>query len=270
MSLIRPGIIIVGIAGLAWAQMSFEVASIRPSGPKSVRGSDGGPGSKDPTRYTFGRASLLDFLLVAYHVDTFQISSPVPLDGAEFDLAVRIPAGASKEVFRVMLQNLLAVRFHLRLHIVSKEFPAYELVVAKTGLKLGSSGQATPREWLQAGFPDLAPDRPGMVANNSFSGGVELTRMKAQQEPLSVLAGMLRTLDDRPIVDRTGLTDKYDFTLEFSKESLSAAADGPPQSPPAPGLKTALQQQLGLQLVEKRIPFDVLMIDSVDKMPTEN
>jgi hypothetical protein len=66
---------------------NLEVASIHPSGPKSVRGSDGGPGSNDPARYVFNRASLLDLILTAYHFEDFQISSKLPLDRDEFDLA---------------------------------------------------------------------------------------------------------------------------------------------------------------------------------------
>jgi len=271
------GIALAGFVRLALAQTggpAFEVASIKPSGPKSVRGSSGGPGTSDPGRYTFGSATLIDLVEVGYHVDYFQISSKVPLDEQTFDLVAKLPEGATGQQFRLMMQNLLAERFHLKMHMQSKEFPTYELIVAKSGPKLkesaaGNVAAPAPRA-SSDGFPDLPPNRPGMVAQHSVSGGFVLVRLKAQQEPISALARMLRLPDGQPMVDKTGLTGKYDFTLEFSSEVPSAASGGDAQLPVTPNLFTALQQQLGLQLVDKKIPFDVVVVDSVDKLPTEN
>jgi len=133
----RIGISLVLLAGITCGQ-TFEVASIRLSGPRSVRGSDGGPGSRDPTRYRYGRASLEDLILTAYDVEDFQLASKLPLDRDEFDLAVKVPEGATKDEFRVMLRNLLAERFRMKLHIETREFPAFEMVSAKGGTKLGT------------------------------------------------------------------------------------------------------------------------------------
>ena len=238
------------------SQLTFEVASIKPSGPQSIRGSDGGPGSSDPGRYSFGSASLLDLMAVAYNVPYFRISSSIPLDKELFDIAVKVPTGATKQQFRLMMQNLLAERFHLKLHTQSKEFPAYELVVAKTGPKLRESTS------------DGSPQQPSMALNHSAAGGFELMRLKAQQQPMSAVVMMLRSPGNLPIVDRSGLTGKYDFTLEYTLEPPGAPT---PDAPPiAPSLFTALQEQLGLQLVSKKLPFDVLVIDQVDRVPTEN
>jgi uncharacterized protein (TIGR03435 family) len=127
---VRLGLSLFLLTGMTLGQ-SFGVASIRLSGPKSIRGSDGGPGSKDPTRYTFGRADLEILILIAYDVENFQVSSKLPLDRDEFDLAATVPANATKNEFRIMLRNLLAERFQLKLHIESREFPAFEMVAAK-------------------------------------------------------------------------------------------------------------------------------------------
>ena len=81
---------------------------------------------------------------------------------------------------------------------------------------------------------------------------------------------MVRTPDEPPIVDKTGLTAKYDFTLEFTRKFRVPLRSGPADPPVAPSLSIALQQQLGLQLVAKKLPFDVMVVDSVDKLPTEN
>jgi len=263
----RTGLSLFLCTGMSFAQ-TFEVASIRPSGPKSVRGSEGGPGSEDPARYTFGRANLIDFILVAYHVESLQVASKLPLDADEFDLAARVPAGATRDEFRIMLRNLLAERFHMKLHMESREFPAFEMVLAKGGTKLGTdtaTGLASEDD-----FPQLTPGKPGLMAQNSARRGHMLTRIRGQQQPVSRLAAILRSAEPHPVVDKTGLTGKYDFALEFSND-LSSGTEGVAAEPPgAPDLNTAMREQLGLQLVAKKLPFDVVVVESFNRLPTEN
>jgi len=263
----RIGLSLFLCTGMAFGQ-TFEVASIRPSGPKSVRGSDGGPGGKDPTRYTFGRANLIDLIVIAYHVELFQVSSKLPLDRDEFDLAARVPAGATKDEFRVMLRNLLIERFHIKVHIESREFPALEMVIAKGGAKLGAD--AATRLASKDDFPQLTPGKPALAARNSTSRGHILTRIRGQQQPVSRLAEFLRSAEPRPIIDKTGLTGNYDFALEFSSELPNGLPDSASEPAGAPDLNTALREQLGLQLVAKKLPFDVVVVESVDRLPTEN
>ncbi len=171
---------IVAAAAVGMAQTQFEVASIKVSGPKSVRGSSGGPGSRDPGQYRFDVASLLDLICVAYDVDRFQVASKTPLDRQRVDLVAKIPAGTTKEQFRVMLQNLLAERFHLKLHTESREFSAYELGIAKTGGKLTESTNQLTKSTNSTGT-----DRPSMSANFSISGGYQLVKVKARQSTSS-------------------------------------------------------------------------------------
>ena len=105
--------------------------------------------------------------MAAYHVDYFQVSSKTPIDRETFDLEANVPEeNATREQFRAMLRNLLEERFHLKAHVESREFAAYELVVAKSGLKMKESGAAAPasedsRRPPDEGFPDLPPGRPG-------------------------------------------------------------------------------------------------------------
>jgi uncharacterized protein (TIGR03435 family) len=241
---------------------------VKPSGPKSVRGSEGGPGTSDPGRYRFNSASLLDLIALAYNLQYFQISSLAPLDRQYFDFAANVPVGATKEQFRVMLQGMLSERFHLRSHIQSKEFPAYELIVAKGGLKLTEAGSVVEPPARGDGFPEIPLGQPGISTNFSMRGGYQLVRMKAHEEPASLLARSLRTPDGLPVVDKTGLTGKYDFTLEYAMDPAPGADVQAPSD--APALFTALRQQLGLELVRKKVPFDVLIVDSIDKLPAEN
>src|SRR5947209_3224738 len=109
----------------------FEVVSVRPALPTNDPGSDGGPGSHDPEHYTYRQAGLPILIMIAYELKNFQLTSRIPLDKDQFDLVAKIPPAATKAEFRVMLQHLLRDRFHLQAHIETKEFAAYELVVAK-------------------------------------------------------------------------------------------------------------------------------------------
>jgi uncharacterized protein (TIGR03435 family) len=168
-------------ASALWPQ-SFEVVSLKPSGPQSVRGSDGGPGTKDPGRYTFGQAAAMDLILVGYQVDPFQVSSKVALDQYRFDLLAILPQGATKEQFGSMVRNLLAERFHMKSHMESKEFPAYELVVANTGLKMKEAPQN----------PD---ERTRLNSTMSNGGDGTLVQMKAQQATMADLARYLHLPD---------------------------------------------------------------------------
>ena len=194
--------------------------------------------------------------MTAYHLDPFQVSSRLPLDKQHFDLVAKVPAGATKAQFRLMLQSLLSDRFHLKAHLESKEFPAYELVVAATGLKLKAS----------VDDPEV---RPSLISNLSNGGDGVLVRMKAQQEPISAFSRMIRLPDGSPIVDKTGLTANYSFTFEYTyAPPLASPAAAQPSL--TPDIFRALEQQLGLRLVPKKLPFDVLVVDSIEGTPTEN
>lgn len=254
----------------------FEVASVKPSGPQSIRGWEGGPGSKDPERYSFGSVALEELITRAYGLTDYQqVSDSGWLPHQSFDLAVKVPPGTNEEQFQKMLQNLLIERFKLVVHHETREFPVYDLVAAKNGPKLKESA-ATPAPAPETappggvdkdGFPILPPGRPGAGMR---MGPGQITHWRAQQQPIATLANMLRgpTAAGRVVIDKTGLTGRYDFTLYYDMR-----APGLPPSTdddPAPILADALQQQLGLKLVEAKAPFDVIVIDHAEKVPTEN
>ena len=263
------------LSGYAQTQpaLSFEAASIRPSTSKSVRGSEGGPGTRSPTLYRFESATLLDLICVAWKVDGFQVKGRESLDRENFDLSARMPEGATREQFRTMLQNLLADRFLLKTHMETRDFPSLALVVAKSGFKLkpaaaGDPAPAPPHSASVADWPTLPPGRPQVAAHYSTSGEYTLVRFRMQLEPLSMFARMMRTYPDGPpIVDKTGLPGTYSFALEFSRVPNGANPETPP---PAPDEFTAVKDQLGLELVSKKLPFDVVVVESFNKLPTEN
>jgi len=104
---------------------AFEVASVRPA-PPYVPGQPyqvrGGPGTDDPGQFTAPRASLMSLLATAYGVAFDQISGPDWLETEIYSVAAKIPPNTTKDRFNLMLQNLLAERFHLTLHHGTKDF----------------------------------------------------------------------------------------------------------------------------------------------------
>jgi uncharacterized protein (TIGR03435 family) len=74
----------------------------------------------------------------------------------------------------------------------------------------------------------------------------------------------------RPVIDKTGLTGLYDFTLEFDPRAATGGTPVDGQDPPAPDIFIAIQQQLGLRLLDAKVPFDVVVVDSAERVPSEN
>lgn len=261
-------LLLLTTAVLAFSQ-TFEVASVKPSGPQSVRGSEGGPGTSVPNRYRFTSATPLDLIKQAYNVEYFQVSSKTPLDRDRYDVVAKIPDGATKEQFSVMLKTLLKERFRLVLRKETREFAALELVVAKSGPKFKESTPGEPPKPLD-GYPDLPADKPAMSSLNTIVNGRPVARVRGHQMPVSILLRLLHRPGEPPVVDRTGLTGLYDFTLEYEHYSPAPPTEGAPAGSVAPQIHSAIQQQLGLQLVSKRLPFEVLVVESFDKVPSEN
>jgi len=159
-----------------------------------------------------------------------------------------------------MVQKLLADRFTLTFHREKKDLSVYAITVLKTGAKITKS-QSDPNSL------------PGLI----FGGAAPGTSFNVRNATLSEVAGVLQgSVLDKPVVDQTGLSEKYDFTLKFTPDASQMAGFGPnpAPAPPAdadapPDLFTAFQQQLGLKLESTRAPADVLVIDRVEK-PSEN
>ena len=279
------------------APLRFDVASVRPGGvnppyaPIDAAGEiKGGPGTSDPTRMTFTWVLARRLLVTAFALPLDQISGSdwVMGQNARFDISANVRAGATKEQANEMLLNLLKERFHLTYHREKKDFDLYALVVAKGGPKLRKAAPAdgptppppgtiaAPAPLDRDGFPQLPAGRPGFQGRRE-NGVIRWTfRMKTPEQ----LATMLQTaLSPSRIADKTGLTGTYDFHLEFSNAGLTGpmgrgAAAPPPgeaeQPDLAPNLFAALEKQLGLKLEKSKTQLDVIVIDHMDKQPTEN
>ncbi|MGA9628164.1 MAG: TIGR03435 family protein [Bryobacteraceae bacterium] len=287
-------------AQAADSKLTFEAASVKPAGPfvpGEMGGMRGGPGTGDPGRITIARATLTNLLTRAYDVWFDQVSGPAWLnDGSAYAYRIdaTLPPNTTMEQFRLMLQNLLAERFHLRLHHETKLRPGYELVVASGGPKLKEWNPATSAAPGKPGvdgngFPTLPPGAPvGFVMRSG--GGAAAIRMTHRETMAMFCRGLGNNINmsngtptgpQARVVDKTGLTGTYEFTLEFAGSvgmMPSAPAEGEPGTPlasdptgGAPDIFTAVEKQLGLKLVKvKDIPVDILIVENADKVPTAN
>ena len=203
------------------------------------------------------RADLNSLVEFAYDLKDFQLSGGPAwgthgmLDDSQLFQVLAKPATGqtpTMDQFRLMLQTLLAERFQLQIHHVSKQLPACNLVANKGGPKLKESAGGEPTFHTSS----LGREGSSMAATN-------LTIQETIDRQLSMYAG-------RPVFDKTGLTGHYDFTLEWVHDPTAALNVRESDLPPLP---TALQEQLGLKLESTTAPFDTVVIDHAEK-PSEN
>jgi len=231
---------------------AFEVTSVKLHRPGDPMGS-----RLDAAHLNSSGATLRDFVMTAYHVPAWRLSGgPAWLSTDGWDIAATLPPNMPtdrQELMRetsLMLQALLADRFKLVVHRETKDQPVYELVVAKGGSKLKPSGNEKS-----------SGEKPSV---RNGKGHLEFHHM-----PVSALLNYLyfqpgSGMVDRPVIDKTGLDGLYDFTLDWTPDS--------PQPDPAaigPSIFTALEEQTGLKLEPRKVPFEIIVIDHAEK-PTEN
>lgn len=247
-------------------RLEFEAATIKPAIQADLQGvygnlfpmiMRGGPGTASPGQISFKNASLRSILMSAYSLKQHQISGPQWIQTTGFNIEAKLPHGATKEQIKVMLRNLLAERFKLEAHRETREIPVFALVVGKNGPKLAAAKD---------------PDDGG----GSFGPWKGNARWAATNQTTRNISDFLSPLMERPVVDLTGLTDKYDFTLYWTAEypmvrsgPKALGVDAEP-SDPAPTIFAAVQDQLGLKLEPRSAPVEILVIDRVEKTPTEN
>ena len=249
----------------------------------------GGPGTNAPGQISWPRVGLVDLLMRAYGVRLDQISGSDWIHDEMYSVLAKIPPNTAKDQFNLMLQNLLAERFRLNLHHVTKEFTVYTLLVAKGGPKMKpsdpeASQPASQASWDNKGFPVLrAGARIAMGTSVGPHGMVRSTHRQTMAEFADSLGAMVNMSNGDGIVrgspplahviDKTGLTGAFEFTLEFAGSALPS--HNPPEArgtddPSGPSLFSALEQQLGLKLEKGKAGLDVLVIDHADKVPTED
>lgn len=275
----------------------FEVASIKPfeiarptdaaaiAAAARMPPAGGGPGTADPTHIRINATRPKGIVQMAFDAKDFQVLNA---DAASdmFNYDVVVPAGASKDDVKMMWRNLLISRFGLKYHMEQREFQVEELTVGPRGHKLTDNIEpAPPPDEPNAGPPRITRDsdgrpvlqRPGMVTMSAVNGGAIVFRTTAKAQPVSALVTMLSNELGHPVIDKTGLMGKYDFYVEYTPSQTRGIGPGG-AAPPAPvataelgvDLVGAVQQQLGLRLSKGKGMLDVVVVDKIERTPTEN
>lgn len=234
------------------SQPSFDVASVKPvvgvvpNHPVGLRIHHGTLNVDD--------GQLRQIVGLAYEIQRVRVQGgPAWLDMDKYNIVAKAEnADASPDDIKAMLRTLLAERFKLAVHRETKDLPVYTMVVGKNGSKL----------------QEATEEQKSSSSVRGTSRGLQMTYQKVAMPLLiNTLANMLGS----PVLDKTGLTGRYNFTLEWTDERFRRPANGPdaPEFEAFPDLFSALQNQLGLKLEVKKGPVEVLVVDHAEKA-TEN
>ena len=287
----RKAILAILLASLLPAQSpQFDVASVRPFAPSPEQVTAGL--HFDGAQVRGVGLSLRDYLATAYRTKATLISGPDWTATERYNITATLPDGSSKAQVPEMLEALLSDRFEVKLHKEKKEYPIFALVLAKGPQKLKEL-PPDPNE-------DKVNDEPVGMANVAtiagvgngvsvqYARGASITvannRIEVTKLPLWVFCRNLERYSDRQIIDMTGLTGAYTFTVNLTPEDYmammfrSAVLRGAKIMPeaqalldanPAAAISDALGQ-VGLKLEARKAPLDILVIDSALKTPTAN
>ena len=298
--------IVVGVVNAPFARaqsagqkrLTFDVASVKsvsvPDGVRLMAGPNGdrigvrkgsgieiprntgGPGTDDPGRIHWPLITLKQLLRHAWD-SYYEIEGPGWLDSQAVAVEATMAQDTTEAQFQEMLRNLISERFGLQYHIGKKEITGYTLVIAGNGPKLKASADQTEADYGRPapptgrdkdGFPILPPVSGKMMVH--FGLG-DRSRIVAQRVTMQAFAEDLGSEMKTIVVDATGLTSKYDFTLTYaSPEPLLQPANTPEGLEPAPDVFAALQSQLGLKLERKPVPVEAFVVDHMERTPTRN
>jgi uncharacterized protein (TIGR03435 family) len=177
----------------------------------------------------------------------------------------------NEEARRLVFRRVLAERFHLVCHFEDREVPVYNLVIAKGGLKMTEAkpGEISPWHFHAPGDPNTAYSGPGMTMRDTPNGPLTVFQ-RLDMLTFSKSDAFAMTVD-RPVVDRTGLTGVYNFSLDFSYQPMNApsSTEGEASVPASPDIFTAIQKQLGLKLEPAQGHISQLIVDHVER-PTDD
>lgn len=189
--------------------------------------------------------SLSNLIVQAYRIKPFQLSGPDWMSSQYFDISAKIPAGAAKEQVPEMIRSLLEERFHLAAHKESREMLVNALVEAKGGAKLKAAA-------------------PGATENYRMTRGDNGVSHVQITATLALIADTLGNFGqaERPVIDMTGIAGMYEINLDFT-----------PPTGPSPRAAMDFSEslpQIALKLESRRVPMDRIVVDHLEKGPTDN
>jgi uncharacterized protein (TIGR03435 family) len=285
--------------------LRFEVASVKPSpplDPQTIRSGQFLPYMRvDQARVDISRMALSAIICAAFKVKDYQVAGPGwqdlgPTGGPLFDVHATLPDGATEKDVPEMLQALLVERFGLKFHRDTSQQSTYAMVVGKNGPKMKESPKESPPEAPAGEAGSSSADKPPEMKIDANGGGTVrggpsgnmkmrmqdgIMHMEMERVSMDRLAGMLSRLVDRPVVNMTDLKGDFQVTLDIANSIATDAARrmGRPDDTghadgeaPDPGGSTIFQtmQNLGLKLDARKSDIERLIIDHVQKAPSEN
>jgi len=266
----------------------FDVASIKPNHTGDGRV---GIGMQPGGRFTANNVTVKMLITIAYGIRDHQLSGlPGWAESERYDISAKpenaeglappaddkIPSEAEmqtrQEKMRAMMQDLLADRFGLKIHRETKEMPVYALVVAKNGPKLEESKEGAP-DIVDFGGRGRGPDDVKQIRRGPM---IRMGRgqFAGQEMRMPMLVEQLSRITGRNVIDKTGLTGKYDIKLNWTPDESQAGLGGGPDgahgpeaasADSAPPLFIAIQEQLGLKLESQKGPVEVVVVDHIAK-----
>jgi len=265
---------------------SFEVATIKPASPQPHRS------SVSPAEVTISDVTVRNLIEQAYGIpwtaaeNERVLGGPAWLDTSRYDIVARIPGDLAeaqqklsrdqqKQQISLMLQSLLVERFHLKVHFETRNLTVYALVVAKPNPHLVES-KNQPESTAPEGPGPIQLPKPEDLRHGILvlykGSSAQMTARQASLDDLARWFAGYSEVGRRPVVNQTGLSGLYDFTLRWTRQSLAAAPQAglsDASDSNAPPLFTALPDQLGLRLKSTKAPVEVILIDHADH-PTDN
>jgi uncharacterized protein (TIGR03435 family) len=244
------------------AAPAFEVVTIKPANPEDV----GKDFNFEGRIFYVRNYNVEDLLALGYGLHAKQVvNEPHWFATTLYDIdgIPDVPGLPSQQQRFLMIQKLLADRFHLAFHYEKRELPIYVITVAKDGTKLIAS--------------DASADDPGRFQWQHRLADLRVTNMTISE----FAVWFQKTVTDRPLVDRTGLTARYDFVLRWTPGESEfpqfrrtggfnpAPTDGLDSAKAPPNLYRAFQEQLGLKLQSIKAPVNIMVIDHADR-PSPN
>jgi uncharacterized protein (TIGR03435 family) len=226
-------------------------------------------GAQPGGRWSMVNRSIATLIREAYPAQVPElVGAPDWVTSDPYDVIAKAEGNPTREEIRLMLQSLLAERFKLAVHFETREQPVFALVLARSD---GRPAQGLLRSTLDCDAVNAArragrkPEGP-FPANGAPPCGMSLQARDSEMllfggRPMSSLAEWLRQPSGRVVVDKTGLTGNYEFTLRYTSQ-LTPRDD-------TPAVFTALEEQLGLKLVPDRAPLQALVVDHVER-PTDD
>jgi len=228
---------------------AFEVASVKHSSGGGPPGDIPRNMDDSPGHFAMHNVGLRFALQWAYDLKDYEIVvQDWMVSDERYDIDARAAGPATNDQMRPMLQTLLKERLQMKLHTEKKEMQVYLL----------TRGSGTPK------VKEASADE-----KSALTGGPDGTTF--HKFPISRLTFLLTRRMDHPVLDRTGLTGIYDYTIDLSGLGFANARGADvPSAPDGPSIFTTVQRDLGLKLEPKKEIIDILVIDHAEKVPIAN